>query len=97
MGTDEKGRLNLSRKDAMPKPEGYEERERRPRPNNNDRPRNNNGGDKFRENPNRRPYNRDEQKTEAPKVEAAPKVEETKVEAPAETESKGLFGFFKKK
>ncbi|MBR6677025.1 MAG: polyribonucleotide nucleotidyltransferase, partial [Clostridia bacterium] len=28
MGTDEKGRLNLSRKDAMPKPEGYEERER---------------------------------------------------------------------
>ncbi len=97
MGTDEKGRLNLSRKDAMPKPEGYEERERRPRPNNNDRPRNNNGGDKFRENPNRRPYNRDEQKTEAPKVEAAPKVEEPKVEAPAETESKGLFGFFKKK
>ncbi len=98
MGTDEKGRLNLSRKDAMPKPEGYEERERRPRPNNNDRPRNN-GGDKFRENPNRRPYNREERKNDAPaevKVEE-PKVEEPKVEAPAEPESKGFFGFFKKK
>ncbi|MBQ6702471.1 MAG: polyribonucleotide nucleotidyltransferase [Clostridia bacterium] len=101
LGTDEKGRLNLSRKDAMPKPEGYEERERRPR-SNNDRPRNN--GDKFRENPNRRPYNREERKFDAPKapVEAPkveePKVEEPKVEAPAETESKGgFFGFFKKK
>ncbi len=97
MGTDEKGRLNLSRKDAMPKPEGYEERERRPQ-NNNNRPRNN-GGDRYRENSNRRPYNRDEYKPEASKapVEEAPKVEEPKVEAPAEAESKGLFGFFKKK
>jgi len=31
LGVDEKGRMNLSRKDALPKPEGYEEeRPRRP-------------------------------------------------------------------
>ena len=89
MGTDEKGRLNLSRRDAMPKPEGYEER--RPQ---QSRPRNNNN-DKFRENPNRRPYNREERKPEAA-APAQPAEPAKAVEEP-ETEGKGLFGFFKKK
>ncbi len=93
MGTDEKGRLNLSRRDTLPKPEGYEER--RPQTN---RPRTNNN-DKFRENPNRRPYNREERQEKAPVQAETVKVEEPKVETPVETESesKGLFGFFKKK
>ena len=97
MGTDEKGRLNLSRKDAMPKPEGYEERERERRPQQS-RPRNNSNNDRFRENPNKRPYNREERRPEAPaKIEEPVKVEEpAKAEQP-EAESKGLFGFFKKK
>ena len=92
MGTDEKGRLNLSRKDAMPKPEGYEERERRPQ---QSRPRTN-GNDKYRENPNRRPYNKDEHKPAAPVAPAEP-VKAEEPTKPAEEESKGLFGFFKKK
>ena len=93
MGTDEKGRLNLSRRDTLPKIEGEDRRPPRPRTNNND---------KFRENPNnRRPYNREERREE-PKAEIkeppAPVVEPAKVEEPAaEAESKGLFGFFKKK
>ena len=43
IGIDEKtGKLRLSRKVLLPKPEGYVERERRPRPERSDRPRRDN-------------------------------------------------------
>ncbi len=51
LGTDEKGRYNLSRRDAMPRPEGYEERPQRSDRPRNDRPRNGGNGQ-------RRDYNR---------------------------------------
>ncbi|MBE6631225.1 MAG: polyribonucleotide nucleotidyltransferase [Ruminococcaceae bacterium] len=100
LGIDEKGRANLSRKDAMPKPEGFVERpergERREGGNRrDDRPRNNNGGRRHEDSPKPR-Y---EQKKAEEEIKAVPVVEEKKAEPAVEEkteEKKGLFGFFKK-
>ena len=93
MKIDEKtGKISLSHKETMEKPEGWEERPARREGGNNGG--NRNGGN--RQGGQRPRPNGDFKKPEAPKAEvkAEPVPVEKKEEAPAKTEDKG--GFFSK-
>ncbi len=110
IGIDEKGRANLSRKDALPKPEGYSERpERRERSESRGDRR---GGERQHSSEGRRPQGqgqsrerrpeRPEQKRENSPVKEEPNTEpELRPEPAADPEKtteekKGFFGLFKK-
>ena len=75
LGTDEKGRLNLSRKDALPKPEGYEEK--RPQPNKHRQ----NGNERHNDNYNRHSGNKENHKPNVPVQPSEP----VKAEEPEKT------------
>ncbi len=77
LGVDEKGRMNLSRKDTLEKPEGLVERERAPRRDGGNRRPDQSRGPR----PERRDAPKPEVKVEEPKVEE-PKVEDDRPRRP---------------